>query len=204
MRAIVGSNLCWSLLNSKSPLICIAGKQQKDHKPQSLNYCFFVNQRALFFAMPFLHYKGFALTGDLKTAKCECLWSSAHCQMRMFVKQPNRQMQQLLAVEMKILQQLKPLNLYMMFQHTLIFHPHRTGMRSEKLYTNGSFVICPEQMFVKQRRKNGWSIYLQPKKYLYSSKNRSNLYMICSHSVKKLLSNYLRTLHWFAFTNALP
>jgi len=63
-------------LNSKSPLIYIVGKQQKDHKPRSLSYSFFANQRVLFFAMPFLHYKSFALTGYLKTAKCECLWSS--------------------------------------------------------------------------------------------------------------------------------
>jgi len=26
--------------------------------------------------LPFLLYKGFALTDRLKTAKCECLWSS--------------------------------------------------------------------------------------------------------------------------------
>ena len=36
-------------------------------------------------ALPAL--KGFALTGHLKTAKCECLWSSGHCQVRMFAKQ---------------------------------------------------------------------------------------------------------------------
>jgi len=87
MRAIVGSNLYCSLLNSKSPLVCIVGKQRKDHKSWSLNYCFFANQRGLFFAMPFLPYKGFALTGRLKTAKCECLWSSTHCQVQMFPKQ---------------------------------------------------------------------------------------------------------------------
>jgi len=74
----------------------------------------------------------------------------------MFVKQLNRQLQQLLAVEnLTILLQLKPSTLYMMFQLTLIFYPHHTGMRSEMLYTNGSFEICQEQMFVKQRRKNG-------------------------------------------------
>jgi len=55
-------------------------------------------------------------------AKCECLRSRTNCQVRMFVKQPNRQLQQLLAVENKIiLQQLKPSTLYMMFQLTLIF-----------------------------------------------------------------------------------
>jgi len=73
MRAIVGSNLYCSLLNSKSPLICIVGKKRKDHKSRSLNDCFFPNQRVSFFAMPFLTHKDFALTGRLKTAKCECL-----------------------------------------------------------------------------------------------------------------------------------
>jgi len=72
------ASYCWqqplycSLLNSKSPLICIVGKLQKDHKSRSLNYCFFANKRALFFAMPFLPHKRFALMGLLKTAKCEC------------------------------------------------------------------------------------------------------------------------------------
>ena len=70
--------------------------------------------------------------------------------MRMFVKQPTRRLQQLLAVAYKtILQQLKPSTLYMMFQLKLIFYPHRTGMRSEM-----SFEICQERMFVKQRRKH--------------------------------------------------
>jgi len=52
----------------------------------------------------------------------------------------------------------------MMFQLTLIFCPHHIGMPSEMLYTNGSFEICQERMFMKQRRKNGLSIYLLPKK----------------------------------------
>ena len=139
-----------------------------------------------------------------RIAKCECLRSRANCQVPMFVKQPNRQLQQLLAVENKtILQQLKPSTLFMMFQLTLIFYPHHTGMRSEMLYTNGSFEICQEFMFVKQRRKNGWSIYLLPKKIFIYRQKRSNLYMICFNSVKKFLSNYLCTLHWHAFTNDL-
>jgi len=57
MQAIVRSNLYCSLLNSKSPLMCVVGKQQKDHKPRSLNYCFFTNQWVLFFAMSFLAHK---------------------------------------------------------------------------------------------------------------------------------------------------
>ena len=184
MWAIVGSNFYCPVLNSKSPLICIVGKQQKDHKPWSLNYCFFANQQVLFFAMPFLPYKGFALTGRLKTAKCERLWSMhiakceclrsrANCQVWLFVKQPNRHLQQLLAVENRtILHQLKPSTLYMMSQLTLIFYPHHTGMRSEMLYTNRSFEICQEQMFVKQHRKTAEAVTCCRKKYLCSSKNR--------------------------------
>jgi len=73
----------------------------------------------------------------------------------MFLKQPNSRFQQLLAIENKtILQQLKPSALYMMFQPTLTFYPHHTGMRSQMLCTDGSFEICQERMFVKQRRKD--------------------------------------------------
>jgi len=68
----------------------------------------------------------------------------------------------------------------MMFQLTLIFYPHHTGMRSEMLYINGSFEICQERMFVKQSRKDGWSIYLLPKKIFMLKQKSSNLYMICS------------------------
>jgi len=121
--------------------------------------------------MPFLPYKGFALTGRLKTGKCECLWSSAHCQVQMFVN--------------TILQQLKPSTLYMMFQLTLIFYPHHTGMRSEMLYTNGLFEICQERMFVKQRWKHGWSSYLLPKKIFVLKQKSSNLYMIGFKSERK-------------------
>jgi len=104
----------------------------------------------------------------------------------MFLKQPNRQLQQLLTVENKtILQQLKPSTLYMMFQLTLIFYPHNTGMHSEMLYTNGSFEICQERMFVKQHRKNGWSTCLLSKKIVLPKQKSSNIYMICFNSVKK-------------------
>jgi len=73
----------------------------------------------------------------------------------MFLKQPNRRLQQLLAVENKtILQQLKPSTLYMMFQLTLIFYPHHAGMHSEMLHPYRRLEICPERMFVKQHRKN--------------------------------------------------
>jgi len=100
------------------------------------------------------------------------------------------------------LQQLKPSTLYMMFQLTLIYYPHHTGMRSQMLCTDGSFEICQERMFVKQRRKDDWSIYLLPKKISMLKQKSSNLYIICSNSVKMFLRNYLCALHWHAFTNA--
>jgi len=33
-------------------------------------------------------------------------------------------------------------------------------MRSQMLYTRGSFEICQERLYVKQRRKHRWSNYL--------------------------------------------
>jgi len=79
-----------------------------------------------------------------------------NCQVRIFLKQPNRWLQQLLGVENKtILQQLKLSTLCMMFHLTLTFYPHHTGMRSQMHYTNGLFEICQERMFVKQRRTHG-------------------------------------------------
>jgi len=51
-----------------------------------------------------------------------------------------------------------------MFHLTLIFYPHHTGMHSQMLYTNGSFEICQERIFVKQRWTHGWRTYLLSKK----------------------------------------
>ena len=76
-------------------------------------------------------------------------------------------------------------------------------MRSQMLHTNRSFELCQERMFVKQHQKDGWSIHLLSKKIFMLKQKSSNLYMICFKSAKKLLSNYLCTLHWHAFTNAL-
>jgi len=65
----------------------------------------------------------------------------------------------------------------MMFQLTLIFYPHHTGMLPEMLYINRAFEICQERMFVKQRRKNSWSIYLLPKKiFIYRQKQVKSLH----------------------------
>ena len=117
------------------------------------------------------------------------------CQVRMFVKQPNRQLQQLLAVENKIiLQQLRPSTLYMMFQLTLIFYPHHTGMRSEMFILTGHLKSAKNECFWRSVEKTAEAFICCRKKYLYSSKKRSNLYMISFNSVKKFLSNYLCTL----------
>ena len=67
----------------------------------------------------------------------------------------------------------------MLFYLTLIFYPDHTGMHSQMLYTNRSFEICQERMFVKQRRKDSWSIYLLPKKLFMLKQKSSNLYTIC-------------------------
>ena len=157
MRAIVGRIFYCPLLNSKSLLICIVGKQQKDHKPRSLNYCFFANQRALFFAMPFLHYKGFALTGHLKTAKCECLWSNAHCQVRMFVKQRQTHSwssylpgKKYIYPKGKIVKALHHYVLSQWKRFWVCIYAHCSNNRSQMLYTRASFEICEERMFVKQ------------------------------------------------------
>jgi len=121
-------------------------------------------------ALPALQrHKGFALTGHLKTAKCECLWSSAHCQVRMFMKQQNRRFQQLLAVENKtILQQLKPSTLYMMFQLTLIFYPYHTGMRSQMLYTNGVIWNLPRTNVCEAASKKRLKHLLAAEKNIYA------------------------------------
>jgi len=96
----------------------------------------------------------------------------------MFLKQPNRRLQQLLAVENKtILQQPKPSTFYIMFHITLAcVHKCFT-------YTNGSLEICQERMFVKQRRTHGWSTYLLSKIIFMLKQKSSNRHMIYFNSV---------------------
>jgi len=173
MWAIVGSNFYCPLLNSKSALICIVGKQQKDPKPRSLNFCFFTNQRVLFFAMPFLPHKGFALTGRLKTAKCQYLWSRANCQGRMFVKQPNRRLQQLLAVENKtILQQLnRQLSTWCSNSHQ--FFIHITLACVHKCFTlKGNLKSAKNECLWNSVEKTAEAFTYCRRKYLCSRKNR--------------------------------
>jgi len=74
----------------------------------------------------------------------------------MFLKQPNRQLQQLFAVENKNnFAAAKTVNSLNDVPPHTNFDPHYTGMRSQMLNTNRSFEICQERMFVKQPRKDG-------------------------------------------------
>ena len=116
-------------------------------------------------ASPFLPHKGFALTVRLKTAKCECLWSSANCQVRMFLKQQNKRLQQLLAVKNKtILQQPKPSTFYIIFHITLAcVHKCFTLTRYLKSAKNECLWSSVEHM--------AEALTCCRKKYLCSSKN---------------------------------
>jgi len=51
-------------------------------------------------------------------------------------------------------------------------------MHSQMLYTNGSFEICQERMFVTQRRTHGWSSCLPGNNIFYIKQKSSNLYII--------------------------
>ena len=118
-------------------------------------------------------------------AKCECFWSSRTDGSSSYL---------LLKIKQFCSSQNRP-TFYIMLNLTLIFYPHHTGMRSQMLYTNGSFEICQERMFLKQRRTHGWSSYLLLKKIFILKQKSSNLYMIGFNSVRKFLSNCLFTLH---------
>jgi len=91
-------------------------------------------------------------------AKFQCFWSSRTdgsssyllLKIKQFCSSQNRQ---LLTVN------------FIMFHLTLIFYPH------QMLYTNRSFEICQERMFVKQRRTTAEALTCCRKKYLCSSKN---------------------------------
>jgi len=87
----------------------------------------------------------------------------------MFVKQPNRLLQQLLAVENKtILQQPKPSTFWIRFNVTLIFSSTSHWHASRNICTNGSFEVSQERMFVRQRRTHYRSTYLLSKKTIYA------------------------------------
>ena len=162
----------------------IVGKQRKDHKSRSLNYCFFANQRVLFFAI---------LPGSQRLC---ANGPFEDCQVRMFVKQPNRRLQQLLAVENKtILQQLKPSPFYIMFHLTLIFCPITLACVHKCFTQTGHLKSAKNECFVKQRRTHGLSTYLLSKKIFMLKQKSSNLYMIGFKSARKFLSDCLSALH---------
>jgi len=79
---------------------------------------------------------------------------------------PNTQLKQLLAGEKYICplaKIVKSLHHYVRSQWKrfwVYIYAHCSSMRSQMLYTRGSFEICQERMFVKQRRKHRWSSYL--------------------------------------------
>ena len=73
----------------------------------------------------------------------------------------------------------------MMFQLTLIFY-HITQACLQKCFTLTGHLKSPKnECLWSSVEKTAEAFTCCRKKYLYSSKNRSNLYMICSHSVKK-------------------
>ena len=85
----------------------------------------------------------------------------------------------------------------------LCIYAHCSNMRSQMLYTRGSFEICQERMFVKQRRKHRWNSYLlvaltelrknvityivprKTRKILFCMKNPKNL--VCIKKKGKIL-----------------
>jgi len=111
--------------------------------------------------------------GHLKSAKNKCLWSSVEktaeaftcCRKKYLFSSKNRS------------------NLYMICSHSVknfwvIICALCIGMRSQMLYTNGSFEICQDRMFAKQRRRHGWSSYLPGKNIFVPKQKSSNLYIV--------------------------
>ena len=119
--------------------------------------------------------KCFILTGGLKSGKCERLWSSAEhtaeavtCQGKYIYPTANI---------------VKSLHNYVRSQWKLLWvciYAHCSSMRSQMLYTRGSFEICQERLFVKQRRKHRWS---------------SNLLVALTELRKKLLCTLYHEKH---------
>jgi len=96
-------------------------------------------------------------------AKCQCLWSSQTDGSSSYLP-----LKKIFAAAKTIS------SLHDVPTHSNFLYPRHTAMRSEMLYTNGSFAICQERMFVKQCRKHGWSIYLLPKKIFILKQKLSN------------------------------
>jgi len=148
-------------------------------------------------------HKYFTLTGGLKSAKCECLWSSAeHTAEAVTCRDKN----------IFILKE-KSSNLYIIYvlcqrkRFWVCIYAHCSSMRSQMLCTNGSLEICQERMFVKQRRKHSWSSYLlvaltELRKnvitYIVPRKNRQNF--IFAWKIHKNLGLHKKTTQNFTCT----
>ena len=113
------------------------------------------------FALVCFH-KYFALTGGLKSGKCESLWSSAEHTAEAVTCQGKY-----IYPTAKIV---KSLHNYVRIQWKrfwVCIYAHCSSMRSQTLYPNRRIEIWEVRMFVKQRRTQSWSIYLPGKKYIY-------------------------------------
>ena len=93
--------------------------------------------------------------GHLKTAKCECLLSSVEHSWSSYL--PGKKY---IYPQGKIVKSLHHYVLSQWKRFWVCIYAHCSSMRSQMLHTRGSFEICQERMFVKQRRQHSWSSYL--------------------------------------------
>ena len=123
--------------------------------------------------------------GHLKTAKCECLWSSAITELK-----------QLLAGKKYIYPKgkiVKSLHHYVLSQWKrfwVCIYALCIGLLSQILYPNRRIEIWQVQMFVKQRRTQGWSSYLPVRNIFIPQQKSSNLYIIM-FEVSENVSEYV-------------
>ena len=134
--------------------------------------------------------------GHLKTAKCECLWSCAKHRAEAVTYRGKN----CIYPKGKIV---KSLHHYVRSQWKrfwLCIYAHCNSMRWQMLYTRGSFEICQERLFVKQRRKHRWSSYL----LVALNELRKNVitYIVPRNNTQNL--NFAWKIHkktWFAQKN---
>jgi len=121
-----------------------------------------------------------------RIAKGECLRRRANCQVRMFVKQPNRWLQQLLAVENKTnFAAAKTVNsLHDVPTDTNFLSTSQWHAFTNALHKRGHLKSAKNECLWSSIEKTAKAFTCR-KKYLCSSKN-SQICMICSNSVKKL------------------
>ena len=118
------------------------------------------------------------------------------CEVRMCVKQPNRLLQQLLAVENKtILQQPKPSTFWIRFNVTLIFSPHHIGMRPEIFALTGHLKSPKNKCLWGSVEHTTEALTCCRKKIFMLKQKSSNLSIIGLNLVRNFLSDCLSTLH---------